>query len=111
MRPGDARSVEWRVDVKVARDAAAIRSSAPPPFTAAATSASCIWCGRRRERSPKLFRRAKLQLDAVPAAMIEAALKSATGEIVAELDLTDAKGGPHCAPVRPPAIRWSLPPR
>ena len=58
-----------------------------------------------------MFRRAKLQLDAVPAAMIEAALKSATGEIVAELDLTDAKGGPYCASVRPPAIRWSLPPR
>ena len=53
--------------------------------------------------------RAKLQLDAGPAAMIEDALKSATGEIVAELDLIDAKGGPRCASVRPPAIRWSLP--
>jgi len=26
----------------------------------------------------------------------------------AEIDLTDERGGPRCARVRPPAVRWSL---
>lgn len=110
-RPGDADSVEWRVEAKVARDAAghpvlrgpAIHGKGDERFL------YLVWQARG-PKGPEMFRRAKLQLDAVPPAMIEAALR-ATGEIIAELELTDAKGGPRCASVRPPAIRWSLPPR
>lgn len=50
-----------------------------------------------------MFRRAKLMLAALPQGMVTAK----TGSIEGYLSLTDAKGGPLCAAVRPPAINWS----
>jgi hypothetical protein len=52
-----------------------------------------------------LFRRAKLWLDAVPADVMDSARK--LGLLVGRLGLTDRKGNPVCAAVRPPAIEWS----
>ncbi|GAA4558180.1 DUF5990 family protein [Planotetraspora kaengkrachanensis] len=52
-----------------------------------------------------MFRRAKLMLDAVDPATAEAAVR--TGRLVARLGLTDGKGEPLCAAVRPPLIEWS----
>ena len=49
-----------------------------------------------------MFRRAKLQLDSLNAV-------SCDGRTVeARLGLTDAKGGPLCASVRPPTITWTV---
>jgi hypothetical protein len=53
-----------------------------------------------------MFRRAKLMLSDVPVGVLKAAVKS--GLLVGRLGLTDAKGQPTCAGVRPPDIRWSL---
>ena len=50
-----------------------------------------------------MFRRAKLWLDAVPAAV----MARARGLLVGRLGLTDDKGWPLCAAVRPPRIGWS----
>ena len=50
-----------------------------------------------------MFRRAKLLLSAVPSGLVTAK----TGSIEAYLSLTDDKGGPLCAAVKPPAISWS----
>jgi len=55
-----------------------------------------------------LFRRAKLWLDAIPPALIEGTLDG--GLLVGRLGLTDARGNPLCASVRPPLIEWSCPP-
>ncbi|WTG93587.1 DUF5990 family protein [Kitasatospora sp. NBC_01560] len=52
-----------------------------------------------------MFRRAKLMLDAVPAGTVEAAVRG--GLLVARLGLTDARGLPLCAAVRPPLVSWS----
>jgi hypothetical protein len=52
-----------------------------------------------------MFRRAKLWLDAVPADVIAAACTS--GLLIGRLGLTDAKGNPLCAAVRPPRIIWA----
>jgi hypothetical protein len=52
----------------------------------------------------EMFRRAKLWLTAVPAEVMDAAIDS--GVLVGSLGLTDAKGNPLCASVRPPAIAW-----
>ena len=49
------------------------------------------------------FRRAKLLLSAVPPGLVTAR----TGSIEAYLSLTDDKGGPLCASVKPPAVNWS----
>lgn len=50
-----------------------------------------------------MFRRAKLLLSAIPSGLVTAK----TGLLEAYLSLTDDKGGPVCASVRPPAISWS----
>ena len=52
-----------------------------------------------------LFRRAKLSLDAIPQTVIDSAQR--LGMLVGRLGLTDAKGNPLCAAVRPPVIEWS----
>jgi hypothetical protein len=53
-----------------------------------------------------MFRRAKLWLDAVPEAVMAEAC--AAGLLVGRLGLTDDKGWPLCAAVRPPRITWSV---
>lgn len=52
-----------------------------------------------------MFRRAKLCFDAVPDNV--QALAVERGRLVGRLGLTDDKGGPLCAAVRPPRIDWS----
>ena len=56
----------------------------------------------------RMFRRAKLRLDAVPAEVLRAAQER--GVLVARVVLTDAKGHPTCASVAPPHIAWSAAP-
>ncbi len=55
-----------------------------------------------------LFRRAKLRLDAVPAALLSRAAE--LGVLTARVVLTDAKGNPTCASVGAPYIEWSAGP-
>jgi hypothetical protein len=52
-----------------------------------------------------LFRRAKLLLEDVGTDVLDAAATS--GLLVGRLGLTDAKGNPLCARVRPPHIGWT----
>jgi hypothetical protein len=55
-----------------------------------------------------LFRRAKVMLDAVPPEILDAAVRF--GRLTGRLRLTDAKGHPTCAAVRPPLIEWTAEP-
>jgi hypothetical protein len=50
-----------------------------------------------------MFSRLKLMLSAIPHGVVT----PATGTLEAYLGLTDAKGGPLCAAVRPPVVNWS----
>ena len=52
-----------------------------------------------------MFRRAKLMMSDIAPEVLEAA--SRTGHLTARLRLTDDKGQPRCARVRPPDIIWS----
>ncbi|MDT3438244.1 DUF5990 family protein [Pseudofrankia sp. BMG5.37] len=52
-----------------------------------------------------MFRRAKLWLNAVPTEILAEAV--AWGLLVGRLGLTDPKGHPLCASVRPPVITWT----
>jgi hypothetical protein len=47
-----------------------------------------------------MFRRARLML-------AESGADETTARVVADVDLSDEQGGPRCARVRPPAVRWS----
>ena len=53
----------------------------------------------------EMFRRAKIMFDGIPADVMAAAQKS--GVLVGRLGLTDPKGNPTCAAVRPPLIKWT----
>ncbi len=53
-----------------------------------------------------MFRRAKLHLSCLDAALITAAAEPGR-HLKARLALTDGKGGPRCASIRPPGISWS----
>ena len=53
----------------------------------------------------RLFRRAKLWLDAIPPEIVADAAR--LGLLVGRLGLTDAKGNPTCTAGRPPTIEWS----
>ena len=53
----------------------------------------------------RMFRRAKIWLDAVPDDVMGAACHHDL--LIGRLRLTDDKGWPLCAAVRPPRIQWS----
>jgi len=54
-----------------------------------------------------MFRRAKLHLSCLDPAVIAAAATTPAHDLVARLALTDTRGGPRCASLRPPAISWT----
>jgi Family of unknown function (DUF5990) len=56
-----------------------------------------------------MFRRAKLHLSCLEEPLITAAA-TPTHHLVARLSLTDGRGGPRCASIRPPAISWTAEP-
>jgi len=100
---GDAARARWETDVAVVGD----------DFRGPAVH------GRRGERFVYLtwgdlsgggfamFRRAKLMLSEVDPALVEEAVRDGR-TLVADVVLTDEKGGPRCARVDPPAVRWSV---
>jgi hypothetical protein len=107
--PADAASVTFELEVTVVATADGLDFRGP------------LVHGRRGERflylvwvqpdaggAPKMFRRAKLQLAPV-AQILASTVSDADGRmVIGSLALTDAKGGPVCASVRPPAISWQL---
>jgi hypothetical protein len=54
----------------------------------------------------EMFRRAKLMLNRIDAAMLDPTL--ADRRLLGTIDLTGSDGGPRCARVDPPAIQWSI---
>ena len=57
-----------------------------------------------------MFRRAKLHLSSLDVDLVARAAEPGQ-HLVARLALTDARGGPRCASLRPPQIDWSPEPR
>lgn len=106
MTDGDARGATWETTVEL-RDV-----GGAPAFRGPAVHGPkderffyLAWIGRLGDAPPAMFRRAKLRLDAIPAGVLAAASRS--GALVARLGLTDARGMPLCASVKPPDIEWS----
>ncbi|KQZ67279.1 DUF5990 family protein [Nocardioides sp. Root151] len=105
---GDAREASWEFDVRV------VPTDDGPDWRGEAVH------GRRGERFLYLtwgdvsdgewgmFRRAKLMVDDIDAALVSVADKDADRVLVARVHLTDDYGCPRCARVRAPAIEWSV---
>jgi hypothetical protein len=100
---GDAVAARWETDVTVVGDdfrGPAVHGRPGERFV------YLTW-GDLSDGGFTMFRRAKLMLSAVDPALVE----DAAGDgrcLVADVVLTDAKGGPRCARVDPPAVVWSV---
>jgi len=102
VQPADAAHVTWTVSCQV--DGSDIRGH----YIQGRPGDRFVylnWGGIDSSGQMQMFRRAKLMLADVPADVLKAAVKS--GLLVGRLGLTDAKGQPTCASVRPPQIQWS----
>jgi hypothetical protein len=104
--PADAREARWETRVEV-RGQGGVPAFRGPAVNGPARERFLYltWIGRKGGAAPAMFRRAKLRLDAVPAAVLLGSLRS--GVLVGCLELTAADGMPVCASVRPPAITWA----
>lgn len=104
--PGDAPSATWTLECKAARSSTGVDLTGP--YIQGRPGGRFIylsWGTLDEAHDFRMFRRAKLQLDAVPPAILENAVEC--GLLVGRLGLTDTKGNPLCAAVRPPVIGWS----
>ncbi|MDT2004957.1 monooxygenase [Rhodococcus opacus] len=103
---GDAASARWVLDCKTKPTPTGLDITGP--YVQGRPGARFVylsWGTVDGEDGFDMFRRAKLMWDGVDPATAEAA--SAAGRITARLGLTDARGNPLCAAVRPPLIEWS----
>ncbi|HEY3684648.1 MAG TPA: DUF5990 family protein [Streptosporangiaceae bacterium] len=100
--PGDAPSATWTLDCAVSG------ADVTGPYVQGRPGDRFIYLswGAVDPSGWNMFRRAKLLLTAIPPEVLRAA---EPGTLVGRLTLTDAKGGPRCARVVPPAITWTLP--
>ena len=105
---GDAASARWDVDV-VASDADGALDLRGPAVQ-----------GRRGERflyltwgdvgaggTFAMFRRAKLMVADIDPELLAGAAAT-DGTLIASIGLTDERGGPRCARVRPPDVSWRV---
>jgi Family of unknown function (DUF5990)/Bacteriocin-protection, YdeI or OmpD-Associated/Domain of unknown function (DUF1905) len=103
--PADVPEITWEtgVEVREVDGRAAFRGPAVngPPHE---RFIYLTWLGRAHGAHPAMFRRAKLRLDAIPSAVLSAAI--ASGVLLGEVDLTDRHGMPLCGSVKPPVIAW-----
>lgn len=106
--PGDAPSARWQVEVTIRRGPDGIDFGGP--FVHGDRSdrnLGLAWGDVQRDGAFRLFRGAKLRLVDVDPSLVEEALRPGH-RLVARVCLTDARGNPICARVRPPYIAWSV---
>ena len=104
---GDASSTTWRFDIRVV-EASDGSLDFRGPLVEGRRGDRFIylnWGTVDAEGTFRLFRRAKVMLDEIDPTLVQA---TATGaELHAAVNLTDSKGNPTCARLKPPAITWS----
>ena len=95
--PASADSAQWSLEVSVFGDDLA------GEYVEGRPGARFVYLSWTREG--EMFRRAKLMLDGIPPTVLADAVRAE--RLVARLALTDDRGGPLCAAVRPPLVRWT----
>ena len=108
--PGDAPSARWEVTVTVRRDQDGFDFTAP--FVRGDRTdrhLGLAWGDVPGDGTLRVFRGAKFRLADVGPGLIEEAMRPGR-RLLARVRLTDARGNPVCARVRPPAVTWSAGP-
>jgi len=109
MVPGDAPSAVWSLACTVAGRTPDADLRGPQIHGAPGKRFIYLSWGVVDEPGTfRMFRRAKLWIDGVPPSVLAEARER--GVLVGKLGLTDDKGWPLCAAVRPPRIQWSARP-
>jgi hypothetical protein len=103
--PADAETAAWEVEV-VTKDGPDFGG----PFIHGRRGARFVylsWGSVGPDGGFHSFRRAKIHPADAGAELVASAI-AGPGVLVVRLGLTDAKGGPVCATVRPPLVTWSV---
>lgn len=104
--PGDAPSATWTLDCTATATADGVEVTGPYVQNRLGGRFVYLSWGTVDDTGLfSMFRRAKLMFSDIDPAVLEAAAR--TGHLTARLPLTDAKGQPLCARVRPPLITWT----
>ena len=99
--PGDAAAASWTIEVEpIVRDGVIDYRGAAVQGRRGDRFVYLTWGDVGADGSFAMFRRAKLML-----ADIEPFITTAEEKITASIDLTDDRGGPRCARLRPPALQ------
>ncbi len=102
---GDAPSAEWMLDCEPMHTEAGVELRGKYiQNRLGGRFVYLSWVSVGPNGEATMFRRAKLMFDAIPPDVLGDALR--TGLLTARLSLTDAKGHPLCAHVRPPLVQW-----
>lgn len=107
LHPGDAPSASWTLDctVTVGLDGGAEIDGPYVQNRLGGRFVHLSWGTVGEDGVFQMFRRAKLMFSDIDPAVTEAAVRS--GHLTARLPLSDDKGQPLCARVRPPVVVWS----
>ncbi|MDF8263527.1 DUF5990 family protein [Luteipulveratus flavus] len=105
--PGDAEAATWQVEIALRRSADGLDFAGPAVQGRRGDRFVYLTWGDVDGDEFAMFRRAKLMLGAVDRELVEIA-DSPGRRLVATVELTDERGGPRCARLRPPAIAFSL---
>lgn len=98
---GDSASARWRTEIEVvARDAEPDFRGPAVQGRPGARFVYLTWGDVGADGTFTMFRRAKLMLADVAPFVAE----DPSTPVVARVDLTDERGGPRCARLRPPAL-------
>lgn len=106
--PGDAEHGSWRLDIAVVdRDGTTDFKGPVVQGRPGDRFWYLTWGDVRGDGSFAMFRRAKLMLGEIDAALIARAREPGR-LLVADVHLTDECGGPRCARLRPPALALTV---
>lgn len=105
--PADVRSVTWELESTIVSPSPEFDIRGPQIHGSPGKRFIYItWGVMEKDKGFRMFRRAKVWLDAVSQEVLERAVEQDV--LVGRLGLTDDKGWPLCAAVRPPRIEWSV---
>lgn len=106
LHAGDEASAVWTLDCTTSAVPAGLDVKGPHiQGPAGGRFIYLSWGSIDGDRTFTMFRRAKLVFEDINPDVLHSAERS--GQLVGRLGLTDAKGHPLCARVRPPAVQWS----
>jgi hypothetical protein len=106
--PGDSNSVVFIASLRVVRLKEGGNDFRGPYVFGNRGDRFLYLCwGERKNGKWEGFRRAKIKLAYAPTEVWEQAINAGC-TVVGQLELTDAKGGPKCASLKPGEVMWSV---